>query len=83
MSSWRGQTQPTSMPSREPLLARRLVGQRVGHQLGQRIPLRRRPAELLRVVDRQAFEALLLAGGAVQVEQHQPGFGVLVVSTGR
>ena len=55
----------------------RLVGQRVGHQLGQRIPLRRRPAELLRVVQRQALEALLLAGGAVQVEQHQPGLGML------
>ena len=55
----------------------RFVGNGVGDELGQRIPLRRRPAELLRVFDRQGLEVLLLSGGAVEVEQHEPGFGVL------
>jgi hypothetical protein len=48
-----------------------------GDQLGHREPLRRRPAELLRVVEREALELVLLADRAVQVEQHQPGLGVL------
>ncbi|MBK7062270.1 MAG: hypothetical protein IPH51_17960 [Rubrivivax sp.] len=69
------------MPPSRPTLprsavARAIFGDGVGDHLGQGIPLRRRPAELLGVVERQALEALLLAGGAVEVEQHQPGLGV-------
>eukprot|EP01137_Pigoraptor_chileana_P033518 Opistho-2@24509 len=48
-----------------------------GHQLGDREPLRRRPAEALHVVERQALERRLLPGGAVQVEQHEPGLRVV------
>ena len=55
-----------------PIFARRL-----GNELGHREPLRRGPAELLRVVEGQAFELLLLADRAVQIEQHQPGLGML------
>jgi hypothetical protein len=45
--------------------------------------LRRRPAELLRVVERQALELHLLAGRAIEVEQHQPGLGMLRAGAAR
>ena len=84
MSSSSGQTQPTSPPAHAAAaLGTGRVCHRVGDQLGQREPLRRRPAELLRVVERQALELVLLAGGAVQVEQHQPGLGMLRAGAAR
>jgi len=54
-----------------------LLGSGLGNQLGQREPLRRRRAELMDVVDRQRLEPGVLPGGAMQVEQHQPGVGML------
>ena len=56
---------------------------RLGHQLGQREPLRRGQPELLGVVVGQLLELALLAGRPVQVEQHQPGLGVIVARAAR
>jgi hypothetical protein len=45
----------------------------LAHHVGQRHPLRRRAAQAARELDRRGLEAVLLARGAIQVEQRQPG----------
>ena len=62
---------------------RTLFGGGLGHQLGQREPLRRGPAELLRVFVGQRLELGRLADGAIQIEQHQPGLRMLCACTAR
>ena len=58
--------------------ARPLLADRLGDQARDREPLRRRPAEALGVVERQALELVLLADRAVQVEQDEPGLRMLL-----
>ena len=70
------QTQPTCAVDAGRRLAL-LAARGLGDELRHREPLRSRPAELLGVVQREALELVLLAGGAVQVEQHQPRLGML------
>jgi hypothetical protein len=63
--------------------ARTLFADGLGNQARNREPLRRRPAEALCVVERQALELVLLADRTVQVEQDQPGFGMLLARAAR